>query len=283
MSRENNAKIAQETVQIFSKGFYTFNGSKVDISHEIKSSIDNTKLYTPDEGKKLLLDNSHNFPEFETKFSLINGTSDQAAIKLLDSNPGKVSVLNFASAKNPGGGFLKGSMAQEESLALISSLYPSLKSQKKFYDYHWENRTPIYSDHIIFSPDVVFFRDKNLNLLENHYKISIVTSPAVNLGQIQKNKEKISKKEIDDIMIKRIEKILYISLINKTENIVLGAFGCGVFKNNPSDVARYFETVLLKNPIFKNKFKQVSFAVLDKTPNKLNYRAFEAKFKKYLS
>lgn len=276
MSRDMLANIAKETVDISEKGRYSLSGKTVNFKNEVEYTNKNTIIYKPND----LIDfDTSGLENFNTNIKVLNCSTLKAAYELLDKGFNDVAVLNFASAKNPGGGFLKGSTAQEESLARSSSLYLSLLRKKEFYDYHIANRTALYSDHIIFSPDVVFFRDDRYDLLNDFKKLSVITSPAVNYGAIIKNREKISKKEVDNVMIKRIEKILLAALKNNKKNIVLGSFGCGVFKNNPSDVARYFDLAINKNELFKNKFENIIFAVLDKTEQKQNFRAFSIKFK----
>ncbi|MFR3753045.1 MAG: TIGR02452 family protein [Enterocloster sp.] len=85
-------------------------------------------------------------------------------------NQCRCAVLNFASAKNPGGGFINGAMAQEESLAASSCLYKTLTAHETYYRMNRACSTMIYTDHAIFSPDVVFFRDGRFGLLRNLWK-----------------------------------------------------------------------------------------------------------------
>ena len=68
-------------------------------------------------------------------------------------------------------------------------------------------------------------------------------------------------------MIKRIKKILIATAKNNQKNIILGAYGCGVFKNNPTDVANYFKTIL-KNEKYEKLFKKIVFAIYDRDNSK---------------
>ena len=106
-----------------------------------------------------------------------------AILKLAGENQCRCAVLNFASAKNPGGGFINGAMAQEESLAASSCLYKTLTAHETYYKMNRACSTMIYTDHAIFSPDVVFFRDGRFGLLKEPVEASVLTLPAVNMGQ----------------------------------------------------------------------------------------------------
>ena len=92
----------------------------------------------------------------------------------------RVVALNFASAKNPGGGFLGGAKAQEEDLARSSALYACMRDQRAYYDANRHEPSLLYTDHMIYSPDVPFFRDDRLRFLEDPFLLSILTAPAPN-------------------------------------------------------------------------------------------------------
>ena len=109
----------------------------------------------------------------------------------------KVLCLNFASAKNPGGGFLNGSQAQEESLARATGLYPCISQMTQLYEKNRYYGSCLYLNDMIYSPQVPVIRDDNDELLNKIFLISILTAPAVNAGAVRKNakKQEINKIE----------------------------------------------------------------------------------------
>jgi len=137
---------------------------------------------------------------------------------------GHVVALNFASAINPGGGFLGGAEAQEESLARSSSLYPCLD---KFRDCHYS--LPLnggcYTHSMIFSPNVPFFRDDDGNL-QTPACCSVITSPACNTKRIKGSR---SLAEARSIMKERARRVFHLAAAEHADVLILGAWGCGVF------------------------------------------------------
>lgn len=278
MSKRDFLKeIANDTISILQKGEYkNRNGQLVSISDASTRSIQKTIAYSPKDTTDLLSRVKQN-PVHNTHFIVTNETTLEAVKRLKDKGEQQVAVLNFASAKHPGGGFLKGSSAQEESLARSSALFYSLSSKPEMYEYNLKLRTSRYSDYMIYSPDVPVFKNDKGELLDEPYLASFITSPAVNKGAILQNERNISQSIIDTDMRKRIEKIIALAIYHQHDVLVLGAFGCGVFKNNPKDVAKYFKEVL-NHPKYKGQFKEVVFAVYDSSEHKSALRAFEQTF-----
>jgi uncharacterized protein (TIGR02452 family) len=272
------SEIAQDTLTILSLGNYkNKNGKIVEIQDSLRYSVNNTELYIPKHSSQLLTkrdDLMNNLQIYKTEFEVTNETTLHCCNRQLANGLTNICCLNFASAKNPGGGFLGGSQAQEESLARASGLYASLIEQKSYYEANRNDKTSFYTDTIIYSPNVPVFRNDFDELIDEPYYISFITSPAVNVGALVQNSHADLDK-IEEVMINRIEKILSVAIINGHDSLVLGAWGCGVFRNEPEDVVRYFAHHLKENPIFNNKFKKVSFAVLDYSANKSIFKAFE--------
>jgi uncharacterized protein (TIGR02452 family) len=182
--------------------------------------------------------------------------------------------LNFASARHPGGGFLSGARAQEESLARSSGLYASLIRMREMYDYNRGRATCLYSDYMIFSPRVPVFRDENWTLLETPFPASFITAPAVNAGAVHSHE----RVQIEPIMRRRTEKVLRLAYRERQRTLVLGAWGCGVFRNDPAMVADHFAGLLRPGGLFHNVFERVVFAVLDFTPDQSTLGAFRSHF-----
>jgi uncharacterized protein (TIGR02452 family) len=132
----------------------------------------------------------------------------------------------------------------------------------------------MYTDHAIYSPDVVFFRDANYNLLEAPVTTSILTLPAVNMGQVRAKGEDIVRAK--QAMKDRMRLALAILAQERNETIILGAYGCGVFGNDPCDVANWWQE-LLSGEGFGSFFNRVLFVVLDK-PGGENIIAFNRVF-----
>jgi uncharacterized protein (TIGR02452 family) len=276
MNRSKRVLIAQASLQVLKKGYYKSPaGNHVDIAEWQAYAVAHSKRYTPEEFDNLPL------PEgvaIETEFIVQNETTQQAAERLHADGENRLFALNFASAKNPGGGFLNGSQAQEESLARSSGLYPCLLQHKDFYDLHRERKNALYTDNMIYSPEVPFIRNDAGELLEDFYRLSVVTSPAVNAGAVKRNLPD-DVHRIPELMISRSEKVLRLAAIHQHEVLILGAWGCGVFRNDPREIASYFVQHLKEDGKYHNRFRKIVFAVLDRTNNQANINAFEAFFK----
>lgn len=275
--KEFLAAVASDTIAIVNKGEYKNSKNQlVSIREDVERTIQGTILYNLEDGHKLLGSvKSEN--DYNTKFEVTNETTLKAVKRLVDTGEEQIVALNFASAKNPGGGFLKGSLAQEESLARASSLYKSISQKQEMYRYNRDsrNRTGMYSDYMIYSPKVTVIKDDAGNLLDEPYNCSFITSPAVN-ATIVREREPQNAKKIRDVMSTRIEKILSVALDNGHDTIILGAFGCGVFGNRPVEVAHTFKYVIHNK--FNNKFKHIVFAIYDTTPRKEVFNVFKNTF-----
>jgi uncharacterized protein (TIGR02452 family) len=181
-------------------------------------------------------------------------------------------VLNFASAKKPGGGFLRGARAQEESIARSSTLYPTLKTDtaQQFYTLH--KRDPqggYYSHAMIYSPGVLLLRDDRGGWTAPT-EVDILTSPAVNAGVARKTLYSMLapnsvEGRIETTMRERMARILFLFEQQAVQDVVLGSFGTGVFKNDVGMVARIWADLLAVNDArFKCSFDRVIFAILGK-------------------
>jgi uncharacterized protein (TIGR02452 family) len=211
-----------------------------------------------------------------TAFELANETTLQGAARLTETGQyGRIGVLNFASAKNPGGGFLGGAKAQEESLARSSGLYHSLLRCPDYYTFHRKLDTCLYSDWMIFSPDCPVLRTDRGDWLETPFVVSFITSPAPNAGAIQAN-EPHNLPKIPAVLRERMGKLLALAVHHGCDALVLGAWGCGVFRNDPQLVASSFWEYLRPQAPFWGYFKKVRFSVLDTSKTQAIYNAFSA-------
>jgi uncharacterized protein (TIGR02452 family) len=182
----------------------------------------------------------------------------------------EIALLNFASATKPGGGFLNGANAQEESIARSSGLYPCINQHQEMYQYGARDRSPLYSDYMSFSPKVPYFREDDGKLSERPIYVSMITSPAVNLSQCDGREASQAR----EVMKVRMRKIIWIAIEHGVRGLVLGAFGCGVFKNDPSDIAR-IEAELLVEEHLGQFFDLVVNPIICTRGNDRNFVAFE--------
>ncbi|MBD2085958.1 TIGR02452 family protein [Trichocoleus sp. ST-U3] len=272
--------IAQDTLEILEAGYYySPEGKQVDIGQGLVSCLAQTKYYEPDTLSTIKQNVLSSSPQFSNiEFEVRNETTLMGAERITQSqNFQKIAVLNFASAKNPGGGFLKGAQAQEESLARSSALYKSLLKCPEYYDFHRSQRSLLYSDRIIYSPDCPIFRKDDGTLLEKPFLVDFITSPAPNAGAIWRNQPKDAEK-IPEVLYSRGAKLLSLAVYYGCDALVLGAWGCGVFKNEPSMVAQMFADFLLPNGQFWGRFRSVLFSVLDSSKESRIFGEFQSRF-----
>ncbi|HEY1186079.1 MAG TPA: TIGR02452 family protein, partial [Gemmata sp.] len=181
-------------------------------------------------------------------------------------------ALNFASARHPGGGFLGGARAQEESLCRASALYACINGNPMYRD-HAHASGGFYTNYAIYSPAIPVFKDDEGDLLDEPYLCAFVTSPAVNVGAIRDAERRLVHNE----MRERIEKVLALMAGHGHDAAVLGAWGCGVFKNDPEQIADLFAKALRGR--FSGCFARVVFAVLDSSDGKRFIGPFEQRFR----
>jgi len=274
MNREQRAQMGQATLAILEQGSYrTPDGQPVSIRAALDAACAATRLYRPDDYTDLL-DRIAPLPRYpDTTITLSNQTTLAAGHALAATYP-VLACLNFASAKNPGGGFLSGSQAQEESLARSSGLYATLQTQPAFYTYHRHLKTSLYSDHVIFAPGVPVFRDDAGQLLAQPWTTSFITAAAVNAGAVRKNEPR-NRQHIRPTLEQRTRMLLAVAATHRCEALVLGAWGCGVFQNDPQEVAEVFAGVLAE-PLFQQRFRQITFAVFDPSRRQGVFHAFQS-------
>ncbi len=253
---------ARETLAIMDKGYYEVDGTRVDIKEQQDDSVKRSFLLTPEQGNAILkkYENRAMAQKKETVFTTLNCSTVDAILRLAEEGK-DTAVLNFASAKNPGGGFINGAMAQEESLAASSCLYQTQLAHEEYYVKNRAFRSMMYTDHAIYSPDVVFFRDGKFRLVKRPVTASVLTLPAVNMGQVLLKGEDTQQAEA--VMKRRMKLSLAIFADQGCEHLVLGAYGCGVFRNDPEKIARWWKELLEEN--FAGVFRTVVFAVLDRS------------------
>src|SRR6185436_6320983 len=158
--------------------------------------------------------------------------------------------------------FLGGAKAQEEDLARCSALYDCQLTQRAYYDENRACKSLLYTDHIIYSPGVPFFRDDRGALLEEPFLVSIITAPAPNAGAASRVGEG-GRDELLSVLTARSQKVLAVAAAHGHRTLVLGAWGCGVFRNEPRDVADVFARALELERL-RGAFGRVVFAVYDR-------------------
>ena len=266
MPRKRNAENAKETLRIANTGEYIAGDKTINITDDVAYTNNHTVFISQEDADKL---EGEFAPKTGSPAIELHDESTLAAILRLADKGSKLGVLNFASAKNPGGGFLKGAMTQEESLAASSALFPSQLQATAYYAVNRRFKSFVYSDCAIWSPDVVFFRDDSTDFLSVPAKSSVLTIPGVNYREVLKKGEDTANAKT--AMKRRMKIALAIFADKGCSTIVLGAFGCGVFQNNPADVAVWWNELLHE---YGEHFDKVVFSVFDRSRRRATFKAF---------
>lgn len=239
-------RLARETLAILDAGTYTSAaGGAVDLSKAACRASESTRVVTPQRGLELADALSGSKPVI----SVTDETTQEAAHRL----DGHVGALNYANAHVPGGGFLLDARAQEEDLCRCSALYPALEQARSFYSANRKNLSPIYTDHVIVSPGVPFFRTGGEGpLLDAPFDVTVVTAPAPNARMLLG----LQKQEIREAFARRWRIVLGVAAEAGVDRLVLGAWGCGAFGNDPQMVVETVRPALAQLP-----FAEVVFAI----------------------
>lgn len=265
---ERRARIAQTSLEACNQhGYLNDHGAEVSLEPALAQAVAGTKLYEvapplPPLGEKVAM-----------RVEVTSETSNQAIVRLAADPSHHVAVLNYASAKHPGGGFLHGALAQEEALARSSGLYPCLLAQPSYYERNLANRArpaALYLDLTIYSPKVPFFRDDAGGWLDAPSLASVITSPAPNASALRQQGQ-YDAEALRQTLHRRAHLVLAIAAAEGVTTLILGAWGAGVFGNDPAMVAEAFAAALEK---VGPRFRRVTFAI----PPGPNLAPFQARF-----
>lgn len=178
--------------------------------------------------------------------------AEDSVAAIMDSAQGKTAVLNFASYKEPGGGFMVGSRAQEESLCHESFLYNVLRQFQYYYDWNNQHKNlGLYLNRAIYTPNVRFERDGQVEYCD----VITCAAPNYSVGKKYGNVDSATNSKYLD---SRIKFVLSIAAEQGVDTIILGAFGCGVFSQDATEVMEIFKKYLSTE--FKC-FDKVIFAI----------------------
>ncbi|CAE8635846.1 unnamed protein product [Polarella glacialis] len=284
MSKQALKEIAEETLRSCSEGRY-LNQEGCCVELQLARAIETTRLYP--EGESLAKVQRRTpaaeglLPSEECVVSVALCSTLSAAEGLVRRGL-RTAVLNFASAKNPGGGFLRGANAQEESLARSSGLYPCLL-KAEVQAYYRENACDdscVYTENMIMSPEVPVFRTDDGGLLGAPYLIGVLTAPAPNMGVAADRRSSGGAEQIRAVRRQRMARLLHVLAAEDFEAVVLGAWGCGVFRNDPWEVAQEFRELLgnnsnnnsNNNSHLARAFRHIVFAVIDEPTHSIFQR-----------
>jgi uncharacterized protein (TIGR02452 family) len=262
--RDVAATLGRSAVQAARQGHYlTEAGRRVDWRNAVETACATKVSIAP----HAELPRREHVAYPETRVQVSNETTLGAALRLVESGL-KPLALNFANGITPGGGFLGGARAQEETLCRSSALYHTLV-EDPMYEAHRQRPRPDATDWAIYSPDVPVFRKDDGSVLEDYWLLSFLTCAAPYAPTI-------GQPEAGDLLQKRIHRILAIAQSHCYAALVLGAWGCGAFANDPQRTAVDFRQALETD--FMGAFSDIVFAITDWSPERRFLGPFRSVF-----
>ncbi len=252
-----------------------------ELAAAVRFSLDHSTIYW-----------ENDYPVFDgdkagdTKIVVSRDRSYKAAMRLAQENKGcRIAVMNFANAFHPGGGVTTGASAQEECLCRTSTLYPLIHRRdyrETYYRHHRTLDTPKASDALIYSRDVVICKtDEDLPKRmprEQWVKVDVITVAAPDLRDksnvhvpLVGDGTYMNKAELFGYHVKRAIHVLTCAAAEGADVLVLGAFGCGAFRNDPEVVARAYKVAIEE---FPKVFRKIEFAVYCSQWDTKNYEVF---------
>lgn len=265
--RENYKDICNQNKELFKRrGYITLNGTTVtDLgiekaaasSRRIKGSQIRRANDPENEGSKKKRMNLITIKEQDT-YDAVHEISSNSNFKA------QVAALNFANKDRIGGGYEYGSVAQEEDLCRCSTLYPCLAIPFGNATGHYKES--ISHDELIYTSGVKVIRSsykKNYSLLDKPFTCNVITQAAYNHGAGEFGPDPFNDYDMGS-MINKVRDHFRAAALNGDGSVVVGAFGCGAFKNDPAIVSQIYLKVLQESE-FQNVFNEIRFAILGQT------------------
>ena len=260
--KELRAKEFRNTVEIVNQGYYVAEGGNRFDFPDDSGMIRNTVFYDREMSQV-----NKPIGDEQTLVEVQNIDCLYAGVQLKGQgyNP---AVLNMASRRNPGGGVVTGAGAQEETLFRRTNLFRSLYQFAPYAEQYGMKRShhqyPLDRNFGgVYTPDAIYFREseqKGYALLGEPVSLSFITVAGMNRPDLTAD-GMIADHHVEPIKNK-IRTIFRMGLVHGHDSLVLGALGCGAFRNPPRHVARLFHEVMDESE-FKNRYRLIVFAILD--------------------
>ena len=259
-------KILRETMKAAEDGCYFVEEREVKLPFSFEQ-IKEVTLYTPEQISQLSEQDLSETKSVRVTFR--NQDTLEAAFELHQrrkENEKPVLVLNFANPHRPGGGIRSKPGTQEEHLCVKTTVLCSLETEEAwpFYQTNLDCGTQAQTDTILISPNTMVIRNPDLSLREDPFPIAVMTVAAPIASRMEQ--EELPK--LEKILRSRIRGMLRTATAEGYTQLVLGAWGCGNFGNDPELVARLFHDNLTGN------FEEVTMAVFDNSEDQYRYSCF---------
>lgn len=291
MNKAARATLAKETINHLVPSVLSSNP-------RAQEGVQNSQLFRGRTDLPKLISNDHGQTQLETTTTttasnpplpvrLVQSDTLDAAQELHFQHPkARIAVLNMASPLQPGGGVLRGAKAQEESLCMRSTLYPSLRPE-------WY-RHP--RDAVIYTPDVLVFRSAEMKMLEakDRFYVDVISCaaprhPEVSGGKDGSTSVRYADAEDEEMMSLKVKFIMRAAAKMGVTHLVLGALGCGAYRNPIGQVANIMRKCLVGKGSGRPAeedwrgagIEQVVFAILDNSPAKVVWGPFVDELKDY--
>ena len=288
--RQDNISILQDTLEVLDRGYYIFEGKRMDLKLS-REQMEAARVFLPKDVQAISettdlpyvhsLERCKYSCENEDSFRLARRKQRELAESMGGNITKRVLVLNLANPVHPGGGVRRGSRAQEEDLCRKSSLLLALESKNAlpYYEYNRGLHTYMGSDAIIITPNVEIIKDDNGELLEYPAVVAVMTCAA---PMLKHGMEGMSQAEYEEMVYHRITGMLKVAAYQGYQYLVLGAFGCGAFQNDARIVSDLFCKAFNELDYCGMKaddlFRTVDFAVLDHSSSQYNFKQFSRNF-----
>ncbi len=285
--KSDNRDVLQDTLHILEDGFNEKGGRTIKLSSDTEARME-AQVLLPEEVEALAeevlpLSGASSGPCRMQVAGADTFTFTEQLARECGDPAKEILVLNFANAVHPGGGVRRGARAQEEDLCRRSSLLPALEGEASsaFYSYNWSLRSFLGSDAVILTPCVEVVKDEAYEPLDVPFTAAVLTCAAPNVSG---GLEGRSREDYKALLYRRICGIFRTAAHFGYRRLVLGAWGCGAFGNDPELVSSLFFRALREGKVsspdgeknFNEWFESVDFAVLDRSREQKNRKAFEA-------
>ena len=288
--RSENIAMLQDTLQILKQGSYQFHGNTAPLKLS-RTQMEQANVYLPRDVQRIckakdfehvhVLGRCGYGCENMDSFTLARKRAEQFSYNLKQKGAKPILVLNLANPVNPGGGVRNGAKAQEEDLCRKSSLLISLESEnaKAYYDYNRSLNSYMGSDAIMIHPQVEIIKDENSDLLPETVIVAVMTCAA---PMLRNGLDGLTQKQYEQLMYNRITGMLKTAAYLEYKHLVLGAFGCGAFRNDAHVVSDLFYKALKEFNFDgmreSDMFRRIDFAVLSRSEEQYNFNEFNRNF-----